>query len=57
MTFRAVDNVGNVIEKQYDYNSIDYNALKNYDLFNSNSTASDLTGNNPESDIMKGLLA
>ena len=53
VTFRAIDKVGNVTQKQYDYNTIDYNALKNYDTL----AASDLTGNNPETDIMKGLLA
>ena len=53
VTFRATDAIGNVTQKQYDYNTIDYNALKNYDTL----AASDLTGNNPESDIMKGLLA
>jgi hypothetical protein len=51
--FRAIDTAGNVTEKQYNYNTLDYNALKNYDTL----AASDLTGNNPESDIMKGLLA
>ena len=48
-----VDQIGSVAQKSSDYNTIDYNALKNYDTL----AASDLTGNNPESDIMKGLLA
>ena len=57
VTYRATDNAGNVTEKRYDYNAIDYNALKNYDLFNGNSAASDLIGNDLDSDIKKGLLA
>ena len=57
VTFRATDKAGNITEKRYDYNAIDYNALKNYDLFNSGSTASNLTGNELDSDIKKGWLA
>ena len=53
VTFRAIDNVGNVTEKQYDYNTIDYNALKNYDTL---SASSELSGN-LENDIIKGLIA
>ena len=53
VTYRATDNAGNVTEKRYDYNAIDYNALKNYDTL---SASSELSGN-LENDIIKGLIA
>ena len=53
VTCRVTDNAGNVTEKRYDYNAIDYNALKNYDTL---SASSELSGN-IENDIIKGLLA
>ena len=54
--FVATDNVGNMTGKRYDYNAIDYNALKNYDLYHSDSAASDLS-EEKDSDILKGMLA